>query len=128
MNGCSRSQLLRNLDQIPLCSNFANSNTTKNDKFLGRWSYRETFTKEFGSERIKRIATFASDILRTQFGIELELYTLNKWDSKFLSSLEQTFQTFEQKPVSFTDVIKVGVTFNEKLANNVTDKSLSWSC
>lgn len=118
-------QLLRNLNQIPLCSNSANPNTTKKFKisFWADESYRETFPKEW-QERIKRIATFASDILRTQFGIELEIYTLNKWDSKFGSSLEQTIQTFERKPVSFSDVIKVGVTFNENLANNVTDRSL----
>lgn len=118
-------QLLRNLEQIPLCSNSSNSNATKKLKisFWADESYRETFLKEW-QQRIKRIATFASDILHTQFGIELEIYTLNKWDSKFESSLGQTFNTFEQRPVSFTDVIKVGITFNENLANNVTDRSL----
>lgn len=117
-------QFLKNLDQIPVCSNPQNSYTTKKLKisFWADKSYRETFPKEW-QERIKRIATFASDILRTQFGIELELYTLNKWDSEFEYSLDQTFQKFEQRPISFTDVIKVGVTFNPNLANNVTDRS-----
>jgi tetratricopeptide (TPR) repeat protein len=117
-------QFLKNLDQFPICSNPPNSDKTKKLKisFWADKSYRETFPKEW-QERIQRIATFASDILRTQFGVELEIYTLNKWDSEFESSLEQTFENFEQKPVSFTDVIKVGITFDESLANSVMDRS-----
>ncbi|MBE0652094.1 MAG: hypothetical protein IH595_14800, partial [Bacteroidales bacterium] len=117
-------QLLRNLDQIPICSNSQNPNTAKIIKvsFWADETYRETFPKEW-QERIKRIATFASDILRSQFGIELEVYTLNKWDSKFESSLKETFRKFKQKPVSFTDVIRVGVTFDKDLANKVTDRN-----
>lgn len=117
-------QILRNLDQLPVCSNSQNSETVKKLKisFWADETYRETFPKEW-QERIRRIATFASDILHSQFGIELEVYTLNKWDSKFESSLKETFQKFEQKPVSFTDVIRVGVTFDKDLANKVTDRN-----
>ena len=117
-------QLMENLNQLPICSNSLNMDTTKKLKvsFWADKSYRETFPKEW-HERIKRITAIANDILRTQFGIELEIYTLNKWDSEFKYSLDQTFQEFEQRPISFTDVIKVGVTFNPNLANNVTDRS-----
>jgi predicted Zn-dependent protease len=117
-------QFLKNLDQFPICSNPPNSGKTKKLKisFWADKSYRETFPKEW-QERIQRIATFASDILRTQFGVELEICTLNKWDTEFESSLEQTFENFELKPVSFTDVIKVGITFDESLANSVMDRS-----
>lgn len=117
-------QFLKNLDQFPICSNLPNSDKTKKIKisFWADKSYRETFPKEW-QERIQRIATFANDIFRTQFGVELEIYTINKWDSEFESSLNYTFQKFEQKPVSYTNVIKVGITFDENLANTITDRS-----
>ena len=116
-------QLLRNLDQIPICSNPANSDLTKKLKvsFWADKSYRETFPKEW-HERIKRIASIANYMLGDQLDINLEIYTLNKWEDEFESSLEHTFIKFEKKPISFTDVIRVGITFNENLANSVTDR------
>lgn len=117
-------QLLNNLNQIPKCSYLQNSEAIKKIRvsFWADKSYRDTFSKEW-KERLNRIVVLANDILRIQLGIELDIYTLNKWDSEFETSLDQTFQKLKQKPVSYTNVIRLGVTFDPNLANNVTDRS-----
>lgn len=117
-------QLLKNLDGIPECSDtqdFEKLNKLKVSFWVDK-SYRDAFPKVW-RERINKIVNLANDILRSQFNFELEIYTINKWDTEFENSLKQTFNKLEQREVSFSNVIRVAVTFDQSLANDVNDRS-----
>jgi tetratricopeptide (TPR) repeat protein len=117
-------QFVKYLDQIPICSAQRNTEGIKKIK-VSFWvdeSYRNTFPGEW-QERIKRVALFASDIIWNQLGIEMQVSGLVKWDSEFESSLLSAYRELHSKPFSNHDVIRVGVTYDNSLALNVTDRS-----
>ncbi len=117
-------QFVKYLDQIPNCSIQRNSDDIKKIK-INFWvdkSYRNTFP-DIWQERIKRVALYANDIIRNQLGIEVQVSKLVKWDSEFQSSLLRSYREMVNKPFLNNDVIRVGVTYDNNLAINVTDRS-----
>jgi len=117
-------QFVKYLDQLPVCS--VQKNTAGIRKFkVSFWvdeSYRNAFPAEW-QERINRIALFASDIIRNQINFEIQVVGLVKWDSKFESSLLNSYRELRGKSAANYDMLRVGVTYDNSLAINVTDRS-----
>ena len=117
-------QLSKNLIDIPICES-NNPSPAKYQFKVSLWvdeSYRKAFPKTW-KERLSLRVLYANDILRTQFDVELIISEFKEWDSSFERSLENSLKKLNQKKANDTELLRVGITLDEDLKTNWTDRS-----
>ncbi|MFC2094386.1 M12 family metallo-peptidase [Bacteroidota bacterium] len=117
-------QLTRNLKDIPVCTivNLYSASTKFNICFWVDESYREAFPREWKNRLVRRVL-YANDILRSQFDIEIVITEFKEWDSRFEICLDKTLENLRSETTSDSKVFNIGITFNELLKRNWTEKS-----
>jgi tetratricopeptide (TPR) repeat protein len=117
-------QLSRELEDIPICS-IVNKTKAKNQFNVSYWvdkSYREAFPDSW-IDRLKLRTLYANDILRTQLDIEISHLEFVEWNASFNKSLDNSLEKLYQTTTPNPGTLKIGITFNEELKRNWTDKS-----
>lgn len=117
-------QLSKNLIDIPICES-NNPSPAKYQFKVSLWvdeSYRKAFPKTW-KERLTLRVLYANDILRTQFDVELIIYEFKEWDSSFERSLENSLKKLNPKKATDTKLLRIGITLDEDLKTNWTDRS-----
>ncbi len=109
-------QLTRALKNIPVC---AIEDTTAARYhfpviFYVDESYRNRFPTQW-AERLQRRLLYASDILRKQFDIELDLGGFNEWNARFPSSMDYVLEHLRQSTPSLARAFLIGVTVDPQL-------------
>lgn len=117
-------QLSKNLNDIPICAS-NNPSPAKYQIKVSLWvdeSYREAFPKTW-KDRLTLRVLYANDILHSQFDVELIISEFKEWDSKFERSLDNSLKKLNQKKATDTKLLRIGITLDEDLKTNWTDRS-----
>jgi len=117
-------QMSKVLKEIPICTQeiyFSAANQLKVSFWVDK-SYRNIFPYEW-KERIIRRVLYANDILKSQLDIELVISEFKEWNSEFDYSLDRTLYNLSVVPFNNKNQIRIGVTLNEKLKTNWTQRN-----
>jgi hypothetical protein len=117
-------QLTSNINDIKLCIT-DNLPPIEYKYKVSLWvdkSYRSAFPEAWESQ-VKLKLLLANDILRNQFGIELELIEIKEWNSEFSTSLKWTAEKLHVIHNPDESVLRIGITFDNNLKANWTDRT-----
>lgn len=117
-------QIQTNLNSIPNCGKtHSKTNSKKITAII--WadnSFREIYPFDW-QERIRKITEISNNIMRDELGIELEILSINEWEVNFDKSLKQTYQKLDQKSAQDKYSFNIGITYDNSLMTDVTDRS-----